>query len=88
MTFNILEMNYYFGETIKEENEGSQQDSARALIFVRHNLHEDLKNEYLIVKDSFTLCNNLKDRFNHKKKKVILPKARYDWMYTPEVERF
>ena len=80
MTFNILEMNYYLGETIKEINEESQQDCANALIFLRHHLHEDLKNEYLTIKDHFTLWNNLNDKFDHKKI-VILPKARYDWIH-------
>ena len=55
------------GETIKEGNEESQQNCAKALIFLRHHLHEDLKNEYLIIKDSFTLLNNLNDRIYHKK---------------------
>ena len=68
------------GETIKKGNEESQQDCAKTLIFLRHHLHEDLKNEYLTVKDSFTLWNNLKDRFDHQKT-VVLPKARYDWMH-------
>ena len=77
MTFNILKMNYYFGETIKEENEKSQQDCENALIFLRHHLHKDLKNEYLTIKYLFTLWNNLKDIFD-RKKMVILPKARYD----------
>ena len=65
------------GETIKEGNEESQQDCAKTLIFLRHHLHEDLKNEYFIVKYHFTLWNNLKDRFDHQKT-VILPKARYE----------
>ena len=65
------------GETMKEGNEESQQDCAKALIFLRHHLHKDLKNEYLTIKDPFTLWNNLKDRFDHQKI-VILPKARYD----------
>ena len=43
MTFNILEMNYYLRETIKKGNEESQQDCAKALIFLRRHLHEDLK---------------------------------------------
>ena len=73
MTFNILEMNYYLGETIKEGNEESQQDCAKALIFLRHHLHEDLKNEYLTIKDPFTIWSNLKDRFDHQKT-MILPK--------------
>ena len=67
-------------ETIKEGNEESQQDCTNVLIFLKHYLHKDMKNEYLIVKDSFTLWNNLNDRFDHQKT-VILPKARYDWMH-------
>ena len=38
------------GETIKEGNQRSLQDRAKALIFLRHHLHEDLKIEYLTVK--------------------------------------
>ena len=65
------------GETMKEGNEESQQDCAKALIILRHHLHKDLKNEYLTVKDPFTLWNNLNYRFDHQKI-VILPKASYD----------
>ena len=50
------------GATIKEGNQASQQDHAKALIFLRHHLHEGLKNEYLMVKDPFTLWSNLKER--------------------------
>ena len=66
------------GETIKEGNEKSQQNYAKALIFLRHHLHKDLK--YLIVKDPFTMWNDIRDRFDHQKT-VILPKAHYDWMH-------
>ena len=52
-------------ETIKEGNEESQQDCAKALIFLMHHLHEDLKNEYLTEKYPFTLWNDLNDRFSH-----------------------
>ena len=68
------------GATIKEGNQASLQDHAKALIFLRHHLHEGFKNEYLMVKDPFTLWSNLKERYDHQKT-VILPKARYDWMY-------
>ena len=67
------------GATIKQGNQASLQDRAKALIFLRHHLHEGLKNEYLTVKDPFTLWSNLKKRYDHQKT-VILPKARYDWM--------
>ena len=39
------------GATIKEGNQASLQDCAKALIFLRHHLHEGLKNEYLTIKD-------------------------------------
>ena len=68
------------GETIKEGNQMSLQDRAKALIFLRHHLHEDLKIEYLTVKDPLILWTELKKRFDHQKT-VILPKARYDWMH-------
>ena len=68
------------GETIKEGNQRSLQDRAKALIFLRHHLHEDLKIEYLTVKDPLILWTELKKRFDHQKT-VILPKARYDWMH-------
>ena len=56
------------------------QDRAKALIFLRHHLHEDLKIEYLTVKDPLSLWTELKKRFDHQKT-VILPKVRYDWMH-------
>ncbi|XP_026438241.1 uncharacterized protein LOC113336780 [Papaver somniferum] len=61
--------------TITEGNNASNQDRATALIFLRHHLHDDLKREYLTVKDPFTLWNCLKKWFDHLKL-VILPKAR------------
>ena len=68
------------GETIKEGNQRSLQDRTKAIIFLRHHLHEDLKIEYLTVKDPLILWTELKKRFDHQKT-VILPKARYHWMH-------
>ena len=68
------------GATIKEGNQASLQDCTKALIFLRHHLHEGLKNEYITIKDPFTLWSNLKERYDHQKT-VILPKARYDSMH-------
>ncbi|XP_078150905.1 uncharacterized protein LOC144546235 [Carex rostrata] len=68
------------GETIKESNTASKQDKAKAMIFLRHHLHEGLKAEYLTVKDPLTLWKNLNERYDHQKT-VILPKARYEWMH-------
>ena len=68
------------GNTIKEGNDASLQDCTRALIFLRHHIDEGLKGEYLTVKDSFILWNNLREQHDHQKT-IILPKAHYDWMY-------
>ena len=61
------------GETIKEGNKASQQDHARALIFLPHHINEGLKAEYLTVKFFLTLWTKLKERYDHQKT-VILPK--------------
>ncbi|XP_074346901.1 uncharacterized protein LOC141685710 [Apium graveolens] len=68
------------GDTIKEENKTSEQDKAKAMIFLRHHLDEGLKTEYLTIKDPSTLWKDLKERYDHQKM-VILPKARYDWLH-------
>ncbi|KAK9689970.1 hypothetical protein RND81_09G095100 [Saponaria officinalis] len=68
------------GETIKDGNKTTCQEKAKAMIFLRHHLHEGLKNEYLTVKDPQILWSNLKERYDHQKT-VILPKARYDWLH-------
>ena len=53
------------GNTIKEGNQASLQDHPKSLIFLRHHLHEDLKNEYITAKDHLTLWNELKARYDH-----------------------
>ncbi|XP_010322038.1 uncharacterized protein [Solanum lycopersicum] len=67
-------------DTIQENNEASNQNRAKAMIFFRHHLDEGLKMEYLTVKDPLVLWNNLKDRYDHLKL-VVLPQARYDWIH-------
>ena len=68
------------GDTIKDGNQASPQNRAKAMIFIHHHLLEELKTKYLTVKDPLILWNNLKERYKHQKT-VILPKARYDWMH-------
>ncbi|XP_074349127.1 uncharacterized protein LOC141688887 [Apium graveolens] len=68
------------GDTIKEGNETSEQDKAKAIIFLRHHLDEGLKTEYLTIEDPSTLWKDLKERYDHQKT-VILPKARYNWLH-------
>ncbi|CAM8956362.1 unnamed protein product [Rhodiola kirilowii] len=53
-------------------------DKAKSLIFLRRHLDENLKNEYLTVKDPSDLWKNLKDRFDHQRD-VMLPLYRDKW---------
>ena len=64
------------GDTIKAENNASQKDKAKAMIFLRRHLDEGLKNEYLTLKDPADLWKDLEERYNHQKT-VILPQAQY-----------
>ncbi|XP_073057155.1 uncharacterized protein [Primulina eburnea] len=59
---HLISMN--LGDTIKEGNEMSQQDRAKALIFLRHHLNDGLKVEYLTVKEPRELWKNLKESIN------------------------
>ncbi|XP_074326814.1 uncharacterized protein LOC141664759 [Apium graveolens] len=68
------------GDTIKEGNKTSEQDKAKAMIFLRHHLDEGLKTEYLTIKDPSTLWKDIKEKYDHQKM-VILPKTRYDWLH-------
>ncbi|XP_074360152.1 uncharacterized protein LOC141700247 [Apium graveolens] len=68
------------GDTIKEVNKTSEEEKAKAMIFLRHHLDDGLKTKYLVIKDPTTLWKNLKERYDHQKT-IILPKARYDWLY-------
>ena len=65
------------GDTIKYDNEASSQNKVKAMIFLCHHLHEELKIEYITIKDPLILWKNLKDKYDHQKT-VILPKAHYD----------
>ncbi|XP_060170302.1 uncharacterized protein LOC132601213 [Lycium barbarum] len=50
------------GDTFKENNKASNQENAKAMIFLRHHLDEDLKIEYLAIKNPLVLWKNLKER--------------------------
>ena len=68
------------GNIIKERNTASQQDHAKALIFIRHHIDEGLKSEYLTVIDPLILWKSLKERYDLQKT-IILPRAHYDWIH-------
>ncbi|CAM8977877.1 unnamed protein product [Rhodiola kirilowii] len=65
---------------IVETSTASQQDRAKAMILLRHHLHESLTVQYLTVKEPYELWKSLKDRFDHQRT-VTLPCARYEWTH-------
>ena len=67
------------GDTIKEENEEDEQQKAKAMIFLRHHIHDGLRSEYLTIKDPHLLWKHLKERYDHQKA-VTLPAAKYEWL--------
>ncbi|XP_059309978.1 uncharacterized protein LOC132061129 [Lycium ferocissimum] len=60
------------GDTIIENNKASNQENDKAMIFLRHHLDEDLKIEYLTIKDPLVLWKNLKERYDHLKMKRLV----------------
>ncbi|KAL1317262.1 hypothetical protein AAHE18_15G122100 [Arachis hypogaea] len=68
------------GDIIKAENNASQKDKTKAMIFLRRHLDEGLKNEYLTLKNPEDLWKDLEERYNHQKT-VILPQTRYEWTH-------
>ncbi|XP_012846933.1 PREDICTED: uncharacterized protein LOC105966904 [Erythranthe guttata] len=62
---------------IKEAN---RKDEANAMIFIRHHLSEDLKDEYIQLERPSEIWQKLKERFDHTKT-VILPQAQYEWQH-------
>ena len=68
------------GDTIVEGNNAFARDRANAIMLIRRHIQEELKNEYLTVKDPLVLWKNLKDRHDQQKL-MVLPKAQYDWMH-------
>ncbi|XP_057791393.1 uncharacterized protein LOC131008525 [Salvia miltiorrhiza] len=66
-------------DAIVPDSSCSSAQKAKALIFLRHHLNKDLKNEYLTKKDPVVLWQSLKDRFDQQKA-IILPQAQYDWL--------
>ncbi|CAM8947676.1 unnamed protein product [Rhodiola kirilowii] len=72
--------NNNLGDTIVENSSASQQDRAKAMILLRHHLHESLKAQYLTGKEPYELGMSSKDRFDHQRT-VTRPRARYEWTH-------
>jgi hypothetical protein len=49
---------------IVEGNQLSSQNNTKVMIFLYFHLHDDVKVEYLTMKNPLVLWNNLKERFD------------------------
>ncbi|GKA85616.1 hypothetical protein Tco_0807270, partial [Tanacetum coccineum] len=58
-------------DTIQAGKETTVEQKAKAMTFLRHHINENLKIEYLTIKDPLVLWNHLKDRYEHQKQKKI-----------------
>ncbi|XP_056866175.1 uncharacterized protein LOC130512334 [Raphanus sativus] len=67
-------------ETIDNTKTVSDEKKAKAMIFLRHHIHDGLKDEYITKEDPGDLWQSLKERFDHQKY-VILPKAKHEWIH-------
>ncbi|XP_019154247.1 PREDICTED: uncharacterized protein LOC109191595 [Ipomoea nil] len=66
-------------DTIIANSTSDAAQKAKSLIFLRHHLNHDLKNEYLTENDPYILWKSLKDRFDQQIS-LVLPQAQYDWL--------
>ncbi|XP_022008496.1 uncharacterized protein LOC110907884 [Helianthus annuus] len=65
-------------ETITEGNDCTDQDKAKAHVFLHKHIDEMLQFEYSNFEDSDVLWKDLKSRFDHQME-VLLPTARDEW---------
>ncbi|KAK1406585.1 hypothetical protein QVD17_42023 [Tagetes erecta] len=65
-------------ETIEEDNESSEQDNAKADVFLHKHIDELLQHEYFNCDNPSMLWEDLKSRFGHLRE-VLLPNARDEW---------
>ncbi|XP_035845210.1 uncharacterized protein LOC118491496 [Helianthus annuus] len=65
-------------ETITEWNECSDQDKAKADVFLHKHIDEVLQFEYSNFEDPYFLWEDLKSRFDNQRE-VLLPTARDEW---------
>ena len=65
-------------KTIEADNDATPQEKAKAIVFLRHHIHESLKTEYLFMEDPRELWESLNERYGHQNE-VLLPQALYEW---------
>ncbi|GAV89459.1 hypothetical protein CFOL_v3_32873, partial [Cephalotus follicularis] len=67
----------YLSQTILLGYDCTSAQKAKAFIFIRHHLHENLKFEYLTEEDPLVLWKSLRDRYDHQQD-VVFPYAMFE----------
>jgi hypothetical protein len=62
-----------------DKDECTKPDKAKALHFLRHHLHQDLKSEYMTERDPLVLWQSLKDCFSQQLT-IVPPRAQQAWI--------
>jgi len=65
--------------TIDASETTSDESKAKAIVFLRHHLYDNSKNEYITREDPVDIWESLQDRFDHQKY-VILSKDKHEWL--------
>ena len=65
-------------EPEKREKTFTVPHKYQALYIIRHHIHADLKGEYALEEEPYTLYNALKTRYEQKKA-ILLPEALHEW---------
>ena len=65
-------------DTFKEGNKSASHEKAKAVIFLRKHLDENLTHDYARIKDPLDIWKALKERFDNQKK-ITLPHALDEW---------
>ena len=65
-------------ETITEGNECTEQDKAKADVFLHKHIDDMLQFKYFNCDDPYVLWRDLQSRFDHQRE-VLLPTARDEW---------
>ena len=63
---------------IVEEGNPTPLEQAKALLYIKHHIHDELKTEYILIEDPRELWVCLQDRFEHLQR-IIGPRAQHEW---------
>jgi hypothetical protein len=74
-----MSLDYTIIEPEADKDERTKPDKAKALHYLWHHIHPDLKCEYMTENDPLVLWQSLKDCFGQQLT-IVLPRAQQDWI--------